>query len=88
MKHPDGRSTVVPIHGGETLGVGLRFREMSGLTGVETEGILGHTSQLVPVRVVGDAMGQIRKHFWLAETYPGLGNVIELNPSVGPLFCN
>ena len=23
MKHPDGRSTVVPIHGGETIGVGL-----------------------------------------------------------------
>ncbi len=23
MKHPDGRSTVVPIHGGETNGVGL-----------------------------------------------------------------
>ncbi|MYD63608.1 MAG: addiction module toxin, HicA family [Gemmatimonadetes bacterium] len=23
MKHPDGRGTVVPIHGGETIGVGL-----------------------------------------------------------------
>ena len=23
LKHPDGRSTVVPIHGGETIGVGL-----------------------------------------------------------------
>lgn len=23
MKHPDGRSTVVPIHSGETVGVGL-----------------------------------------------------------------
>ena len=23
MKHPDGRSTVVPIHGRETIGVGL-----------------------------------------------------------------
>ncbi len=23
MKHPDGRGTVVPVHGGETLGVGL-----------------------------------------------------------------
>lgn len=23
MKHPDGRSTVVPIHVGETIGVGL-----------------------------------------------------------------
>ena len=23
MKHPDGRSTVLPIHGGETIGVGL-----------------------------------------------------------------
>ena len=23
MKHPDRRSTVVPIHGGETIGVGL-----------------------------------------------------------------
>ncbi|MDE2736168.1 MAG: type II toxin-antitoxin system HicA family toxin [Gemmatimonadota bacterium] len=23
MKHPDGRSTVVPIHGSETIGVGL-----------------------------------------------------------------
>ena len=23
MKHPDGRSTVVPIHGGETMGIGL-----------------------------------------------------------------
>ena len=23
MKHLDGRSTVVPIHGGETIGVGL-----------------------------------------------------------------
>ncbi|MCY3682965.1 MAG: type II toxin-antitoxin system HicA family toxin [Gemmatimonadetes bacterium] len=23
MKHSDGRSTVVPIHGGETIGVGL-----------------------------------------------------------------
>ena len=23
MKHPDGRSTVVPIHGGATIGVGL-----------------------------------------------------------------
>ena len=23
MKHPDGRSTVVPVHGGETIGVGL-----------------------------------------------------------------
>ena len=23
MKHPDGRSTAVPIHGGETIGVGL-----------------------------------------------------------------
>ncbi len=23
LKHSDGRSTVVPIHGGETIGVGL-----------------------------------------------------------------
>ena len=23
MKHPDGRGTVVPIHRGETIGVGL-----------------------------------------------------------------
>ena len=23
LKHPDGRSTVVPVHAGETLGVGL-----------------------------------------------------------------
>lgn len=23
LKHPDGRSTVVPIHGRETIGVGL-----------------------------------------------------------------
>ena len=23
MKHPDGRGTVVPIHGGETIGIGL-----------------------------------------------------------------
>ena len=23
LKHPDGRSTVVPIHRGETIGVGL-----------------------------------------------------------------
>lgn len=23
LKHPDGRSTVVPIHGGETISVGL-----------------------------------------------------------------
>ena len=23
MKHPDGRGTVVPIHSGETIGVGL-----------------------------------------------------------------
>lgn len=23
LKHPDGRRAVVPVHGGETLGVGL-----------------------------------------------------------------
>ena len=23
MKHPDGRGTVVPIHGSETIGIGL-----------------------------------------------------------------
>ena len=23
MKHPDGRGTVVPVHSGETMGVGL-----------------------------------------------------------------
>ena len=33
------------------------------------EGILGHRSQLVPVRIVGDAMGQIGKQFHLAGAY-------------------
>jgi len=26
LKHPDGRITVVPVHGGEDIGVGLLFK--------------------------------------------------------------
>ena len=44
MKHPDGRSTVVPIHGGETIGVGLLSKIQKDI-GIDREafiGLLGH----------------------------------------------
>jgi predicted RNA binding protein YcfA (HicA-like mRNA interferase family) len=36
MRHPDGRSTVVPIHSGETLGPGL-FRKILKDVKIEVE---------------------------------------------------
>ena len=39
MKHPDGRSTVVPIHGGETIGVGL-LSKIQKDTGIDREAFI------------------------------------------------
>ena len=36
MKHPDGRSTVIPIHSGEELGRGI-LMEIIGDTGLSRE---------------------------------------------------
>ena len=40
MKHPDGRSTVVPIHGGETIGVGLMSKIQRDV-GIDREAFIG-----------------------------------------------
>ena len=40
MKHPDGRSTVVPIHGGETIGVGLLSKIQKDI-GIDREAFIG-----------------------------------------------
>ncbi|MDE2811321.1 MAG: type II toxin-antitoxin system HicA family toxin [Gemmatimonadota bacterium] len=39
LKHPDGRSTVVPIHGGETIGVGL-MSKIQRDTGIDREAFI------------------------------------------------
>ncbi len=40
IKHPDGRGTVVPIHGGETLGVGLMSKIQKDV-GLDREAFIG-----------------------------------------------
>ena len=40
MKHPDGRSTVVPVHGGETIGVGLLSKIQKDIE-IEREAFIG-----------------------------------------------
>ena len=40
LKHPDGRSTVVPIHGGETIGVGLMSKIQRDI-GIDREAFIG-----------------------------------------------
>ncbi len=44
MKHPDGRGTVVPIHRGETIGVGLmsKIRKDVEIDRETFIGLLGH----------------------------------------------
>ena len=39
VKHPDGRSTVVPIHSGETLGIGLMSKIQKDV-GMEREAFI------------------------------------------------
>ena len=39
VKHPDGRSTVVPIHSGETIGIGLMSKIQKDV-GMEKEAFI------------------------------------------------
>ena len=39
VKHPDGRSTVVPIHSGETIGIGLMSKIQKDI-GMEREAFI------------------------------------------------
>jgi predicted RNA binding protein YcfA (HicA-like mRNA interferase family) len=42
LRHADGRSTVVPVHGGETIGSGLlaRILKQAGLSRSECESLI------------------------------------------------
>ena len=40
MKHPDGRGTVVPVHRGETMGVGLLSKIQKDI-GIDRETFIG-----------------------------------------------
>lgn len=40
LKHPDGRRAVVPVHGGETLGVGL-ISKIQKDVGLDKEAFIG-----------------------------------------------
>ena len=40
LKHPDGRGTVVPVHSGETIGVGLLSKIQRDI-GIDREKFIG-----------------------------------------------